>query len=96
MRQKPAATPVMSGQSHPTIRRRTLRCHAPTTRQRCIQAGCKPAGTVLDPFNGTGTTGHAAQRCGRRYIGIDINPEYLNLTLQTRLHQAALNFEEPA
>ena len=54
------------------------------------------AGTVLDPFNGSGTTGLAAQRTGRRYIGVDINAEYLDLTLNTRLQQGALDFEEPA
>jgi site-specific DNA-methyltransferase (cytosine-N4-specific) len=64
--------------------------------QRCILAGCKPGGTVLDPFSGSGTTGLAAQRTGRRYIGIDINAEYLDLTLNTRLNQSALDFEEPA
>lgn len=64
--------------------------------QRCILAGCKPGGTVLDPFSGSGTTGYAAQRTGRRYIGVDINAEYLNLTLKTRLHNAVLDFEEPA
>lgn len=62
--------------------------------QRCILAGCKPGGTVLDPFNGSGTTGLAAQRTGRKYIGIDINPDYLNLTLRTRLQNAALDFGE--
>lgn len=60
---------------------------------RCIQAGCKPGGTVLDPFNGSGTTGMAAQRTGRKYIGIDINREYLDLTLKTRLRDMALNFD---
>jgi site-specific DNA-methyltransferase (cytosine-N4-specific) len=64
--------------------------------QRCILAGCKPGGTVLDPFNGSGTTGLAAQRTGRRYIGVDISREYLDLTLNTRLRQSALDFEEPA
>jgi site-specific DNA-methyltransferase (cytosine-N4-specific) len=64
--------------------------------QRAIQAGCKPGGTVLDPFSGSGTTGAAAQRCGRKYIGIDINHQYLDLSLKTRLTQAALDFEEPA
>ena len=58
--------------------------------RRCIVAGCKPGGTVLDPFNGSGTTGLAAQNNGRRYIGIDINAEYLDLTLKTRLQNAAL------
>lgn len=60
--------------------------------ERCILAGCKPGGIVLDPFNGSGTTGLAAQRIGRRYIGIDINAEYLDLSLQTRLTNAALDF----
>ena len=64
--------------------------------QRCILAGCKPGGVVLDPFSGSGTTGLAAQRTGRRYIGIDINAEYLDLSLRTRLHDQPLDFEEPA
>jgi DNA modification methylase len=60
--------------------------------QRCILAGCKPGGTVLDPFSGSGTTGLAAQRTGRRYTGIDINAEYLDLSLRTRLHNGTLDF----
>jgi site-specific DNA-methyltransferase (cytosine-N4-specific) len=64
--------------------------------QRCILAGCKPGGTVLDPFSGSGTTGLAAQRTGRKYVGIDLNREYLDLSLKTRLQQSALDFEEPA
>ena len=63
--------------------------------QRCIQAGCKPGGTVCDPFHGSGTTGQAAQRTGRRYIGIDINAEYLDLSLNTRLRNATLDFAPP-
>jgi len=46
---------------------------------------------VLDMFSGTGTTCIAAKQLGRRYIGIDINPEYcayaqrcLNFTSETR------------
>jgi DNA modification methylase len=62
--------------------------------QRCIVAGCKPGGTVLDPFSGSGTTGLAAQRLGRNYVGIDLNAEYLDLSLQTRLAQSALDFNE--
>lgn len=62
--------------------------------QRCILAGCKPGGVVLDPFSGSGTTGLAAQRLGRKYIGIDLNAEYLDLSLETRLKNAALDFGE--
>jgi len=60
--------------------------------QRCILAGCKPGGTVLDPFSGSGTTGLAAQRTGRKYIGIDLSCEYIELSLRTRLNQSALDF----
>jgi site-specific DNA-methyltransferase (cytosine-N4-specific) len=68
----------------------------PQLAQRCILAGCKPGGTVLDPFSGSGTTGLAAQRTGRKYVGIDINPAYHDLALKHRLNQAALDFGEPA
>jgi DNA modification methylase len=61
---------------------------------RCIQAGCKPGGTVLDPFSGSGTTGLAAARHGRRYVGVDLNAEYLDLSLRTRLTQPGLDFGE--
>ena len=42
----------------------------------CIKAGCPPNGTVLDPFGGSGTTGHVAAGLGRNAILIDLNPEY--------------------
>lgn len=58
--------------------------------ERAVRAGCKPGGTVLDPFSGSGTTGLAATRHGRRYVGIDLNADYLDLSLRTRLGQTAL------
>lgn len=66
----------------------------PTLAQKCVAAGCKPGGTVLDPCNGAGTTGLAAQRTGRRYIGIDINADYLDLSLRTRLRDATLDLHD--
>ena len=71
-------------------------CYPIQLPQRAILAGCKPGGTVCDPFHGSGTTGLAAQRTGRKYIGIDINAKYLDLSLNTRLRNAALDFTEPA
>ncbi|MEK6690349.1 MAG: site-specific DNA-methyltransferase [Nitrospirota bacterium] len=35
---------------------------------------------VLDPFIGTGTTAIAAKRLGRKFIGIDIDPKYVEIT----------------
>lgn len=64
----------------------------PELPTRCILAGCKPGGTVLDPFSGSGTTGLAAQRTGRRYVGIDLSADYLDLSLRTRLKNQALDF----
>jgi DNA modification methylase len=58
--------------------------------RRAIQAGCKPGGTVLDPFSGSGTTGLAAGQLGRRYFGIDLNADYLDMSLRTRLAQTSL------
>ena len=55
----------------------------------CIQAGCKPGGVTLDPFNGSGTTGLAAAMLGRRYIGVDLSQQYLELSLRDRLNQPA-------
>ena len=48
--------------------------------QNCLLAGSRIGGTVLDPFNGAGTTGIAAMNNGRNYIGIDLNAEYLDIT----------------
>jgi DNA modification methylase len=52
----------------------------PDLIEPCILAGCPEGGTVLDPFNGAGTTGLVCQRLGRNYVGIELNGEYLALT----------------
>jgi len=45
----------------------------------CILAGSAPDGMVLDPFCGSGTTGVVALRHGRSFVGIDLNPDYVEL-----------------
>lgn len=48
--------------------------------EMCLRAGCPIDGVVLDPFNGAGTTGLAALKNGRKYVGIELNPEYIAIT----------------
>ena len=45
----------------------------------CIKAGTKEGDVVLDPFMGSGTTAYVAQRLGRKWIGIELNPEYAEI-----------------
>lgn len=61
-----------------------------TLAERAVVAGCKPGGVVLDPFSGSATTGLAAARNGRKYVGIDLSADYLDLSLRTRLAQTSL------
>ena len=46
----------------------------------CILAGCRVGGVVLDPFFGSGTTGRVATKLNRDYIGIELNPEYVEIS----------------
>jgi DNA modification methylase len=45
-----------------------------------VNACCPPGGTVLDPFCGSGTTLVAAAESGRRFLGIDINPDAVRIS----------------
>lgn len=45
----------------------------------CILAGTQTGDLVLDPFNGSGTTGEVALKHGRNYIGLELNPDYAKL-----------------
>ena len=47
--------------------------------ERMIKASCPPGGTVLDPFLGSGTTAVAAKRCGRNFVGFELNPDYCEM-----------------
>lgn len=44
--------------------------------ERCITLYSNPGDLVMDPFNGIGSTGYQALKMGRRYIGIELKPEY--------------------
>ena len=55
----------------------------------CILAGCPVGGTVLDPFAGSGTTLLVAMQHHRKSIGIELNPEYIEIA-KRRLNSVQL------
>ena len=52
----------------------------PKLIEPCILAGCPEGETVLDPFSGSGTSGLVALQNRRKYIGIELNKEYVELS----------------
>lgn len=59
------------------------------------QCGCETdeteSGIVLDPFAGAGTTARVAKDYGRRFIGVDLNPDYVALAQK----RAGISVDEP-
>ena len=47
--------------------------------ENCLLAGCPVNGVVLDPFMGSGTVGLVAKNNYRNYVGIDLNPKYIDI-----------------
>lgn len=47
--------------------------------QPCILAGSKEGGVVLDPFMGSGTTAIVCKKLSRKYVGCELNPEYIKI-----------------
>ena len=63
---------------------------------KILKCGCKPGGIVLDCFFGSGTVGLAAEKLGLRWIGIELNKEYVKLAkkrLGPYLNQTRLEIE---
>jgi len=58
--------------------------------ERIILAGSNKGDTILDPFNGSGTTGIVAHRLGRGYVGFEMDEKYLKLAIK-RLEGEFLN-----
>lgn len=66
----------------------------PSLVEPCILAGSPEGGVVLDPFAGSGTTGMVALRHGRSFIGIELNPEYVEMARRRIMSDAPLFNEE--
>ncbi len=50
-----------------------------------ILSSCPTNGIVLDPMCGSGTTLAVAKKLGRKYIGIDLNPHYVDIAIERLL-----------
>lgn len=59
--------------------------------ERMVRASCPDGGTVLDPFMGSGTTGLVARNLQCKAIGIELNPEYIEIAAK-RLSQKVFQF----
>ena len=58
--------------------------------RRIVLASTNENDLILDPFTGSSTTGLVALELGRRFIGIDLEQEYLDLSIK-RFEQQILN-----
>lgn len=61
---------------------------------RCIRASTYPGDIVLDPFAGAGSTGVAALKAGRHFIGTEIDKSYMRIGMK-RLEQIAAQSRLP-
>jgi DNA modification methylase len=63
--------------------------------ERCIRLWSNRGETVLDPFAGIGSTGYEAIRLGRRFVGVELKPEYFE-AMRTNLRAAEELAEAPS
>lgn len=65
----------------------------------CVeQSGAANHATILDPFMGSGTTGVAAVRLGRKFVGVEIVPKYFDIAcrrISDELKRPRLALDEP-
>jgi modification methylase len=64
--------------------------------ERVVAACTRPGDLVLDPFAGTGTTGEAALRLGRRYFLVEREPLYIEYGIVPRLYHAEIGLAAEA
>lgn len=54
----------------------------PSLIEPCVLAGSRPGDWVLDPFFGAGTTGVVCEKLGRKYVGIELVEDYVQLAVE--------------
>lgn len=73
--------------NHPTVKPTDLMAYL-------VRLVTPPGGTVLDPFNGSGSTGKACARLGFNYIGIDLSQEYIDISKARIEHELSKTNKE--
>ena len=81
--------PIKTGNNHPTVKPIEL-------MKYLIKLVTPPGGIVLDPFNGSGSTGCAAVELGHEYIGCELDPKYVAISLKriAEWNQPNNNFDD--
>ena len=85
---------------HPENRSRTVKNNHPTVKPTALMRYlCKmvtpPAGIVLDPFCGSGSTGKAARMDGFGFIGIEQDAEYIAIARARIAHAVQSPAQQP-
>lgn len=87
----PRSLALKDGKEHPTQKPIEV-------MKWCIERLPKGCVTILDPFMGSGTTGVAAVKLGRKFIGIEIEPKYFDIAcrrISEALKQPDMFIEKP-
>ena len=66
----------------------------PALVEKCLGLTSRPGDAILDPFVGSGTTSEVAFRMARRFVGIELNPSYVDLA-RRRLSRLAIQTALP-
>jgi len=74
--------PARNGNPHPTVKPTDLMAYL-------CRLVTPPGGVVLDPFMGSGSTGKAAVREGFRFVGCELDPDYLRIAEARIAHELA-------
>lgn len=51
----------------------------PALVEPCVALGSRPGDLILDPFLGSGTTAEVALKMQRRFVGVELNPDYVDI-----------------
>ena len=86
--QKDGKKSARTGNPHPTVKPLAL-------MRWLVQLLCPPGGLVLDPTAGSGTTGAAAVLEGRRFLGIELEPTYVEIAAARIAHHSRPSPDRP-